>query len=132
MILLNKEIVSVINIDKDLVVTYKTTCDRYLINIHRELTKQLVDYIVYYYFQEMENMFGKIIDNLLNGLYDDIDMYYADKEEFSKWVTTFVKSLEGAAFDTAYEKVIKYTDRLDLEMNKMYYIIENVCYNAEG
>lgn len=132
MILLNKEIVSVINIDKDLVVTYKTTCDRYLINIHRELTKQLVDYIVYYYFQEMENMFGKIIDNLLNGLYDDIDMYYADKEEFSKWVTTFVKSLEGAVFDTAYEKVIKYTDRLDLEMNKMYYIIENVCYNAEG
>ena len=132
MILLNKEIVSVINIDKDLVVTYKTTCDRYLINIHRELTKQLVDYIVYYYFQEMENVFGKIIDNLLNGLYDDIDMYYADKEEFSKWVTTFVKSLEGAVFDTAYEKIIKYTDRLDLEMNKMYYIIENVCYNAEG
>ena len=132
MILLNKEIVSVINIDKDLVVTYKTTCDRYLINIHRELTKQLVDYIVYYYFQEMENMFGKIIDNLLNGLYDDIDVYYADKEEFSKWVTTFVKSLEGAVFDTTYEKVINYTDRLDLEMNKMYYIIENVCYNAEG
>lgn len=132
MIFLNKEIKSVVFMDRDLVATYKRTCDRLFINIHRNLTKQLVDYLVYYHLQEMENAFGVIIDNLLNQTYEDINDYFHDKGDFSKMVNEFEKSLEGSLPDYVYDVVIRYIDRLKREMNKLYYVIENICYFAEG
>jgi hypothetical protein len=131
-ILLNREIVSVINIDPDLVATYKRSCDRYLINIHRNLTRQLVDYVVYYHYQQMMNMFGEIINNLIDGLYEDIDDFYTDKEELAKRISVFRKSMEGTITDSVYETLVKFTDMFEREMNKLYYVIENVCYVAEG
>lgn len=131
MILLNKEIKSVINIDRDLVRTYKSSCDTYLVAIKRNLTKQLVDYRVYYKLQLLDNAFGKIINNLLNDTYDDIDLYEQDKHNFEVVVNDFEGYLADIISERLYNTTLSYLNRLGREMTKLYYIIENYCYVPE-
>ena len=77
-------------------------------------------------------MFGEIINNLIDTTYENIDDFYADKEELAKRISVFRKSLEGSLTGAVYDSVVKFTDMFEREMNKLYYIIENVCYVAEG
>lgn len=80
----------------------------------------------------MMNAFGEIIDKLINGLYEDIEDFYTDKEELAKRISVFRKSMEGTISGAVYDTLVKFTDMFEREVNKLYYIVENVCYVAEG
>lgn len=131
MIYLNREIESAFKVDPDLVADYKVICDRYLVNIRRNLTKQLIFYKVYYDLQQVNNAYFLIIDKLLNGLYENIESLKKDNSDFVKCCNVFVKSSTTVVPENVMDLVDADIDRLKLAMNKLIYILENYCLQPE-
>lgn len=127
MILLNKEEVSAITINPDLVVSFKVSGDTYLNDIKRTLSKQLVYYMLYYELQQMFNSYFRIIDKLLNEKYSDISQLRKDHSLFKKDCSNFLKTCQGFIDDDVLEEVTKNTDQVDNLILKLVYIAENIC-----
>ena len=132
MILLNQEEVSPIKIDKDLVMTFKHEGDRYLVAINHNLTKQLVSYIVYYDLQQVTNSFFLILKNLVKGYYDTIDDFRSDYSDFINKCDLFLKSCEDNIPDGVSKITCKKIDSLKLSVQKLSYIVENICLMEES
>lgn len=132
MIWLNKQEVSAFNINSDLVAKYKSQGDIYLIDLKRQLSKQLVYYILYTEYQEFCNTFFDIIGNLLESTYtqkSDLDKDYAAFEKQSK---QFVKSCEGFVQEYVLENVRDLVDKIVLLIQKLTYIADNICVNKDA
>lgn len=132
MILLNQEVVSPIKIDKDLVMTYKHEGDRYLVAINHNLTKQLVSYLVYYDLQQVNNAFFLILKNLVKGYYETIDDFRTDYADFIKKCDLFLKSCDDNIPEGVSEITCKKIDSLKLAVQKLSYIVENICLMEEN
>ena len=129
MIFLNKDIVSVFNVNKDLIVNYKSEGDRYLVDIRRCLSKQLVYYILYTDLQKVNNSYFTIIDRLLNDEYEDVYKFKKDCSEFNNIQKVFLKSCEGFIDENVMEDVKHDIEKLDLLIQRLIYILENICYD---
>ena len=133
MIFLNRQEESVVTVDKDLVLDYKRAGDEYLIDIKRELSKQLVYYILYTDLQQVYNAYGCIIEKLLNEEYTEKSQITKDNADLSRCCASFLKSCEGFITESVLGKVKKDVDALLLCIKKLMYIIENLCIDdAEG
>ena len=133
MIFLNRQEESVVTVDKDLVLDYKRAGDEYLIDIKRELSKQLVYYILYTDLQQVYNAFGCIINKLLNEEYTEESQITKDNTDLSRCCASFLKGCEGFVTEFVLEKVKKDVDALLLCIKKLMYIIENLCVDdVEG
>lgn len=131
MIWLNSKEPSVINVNKDLVLKYKRTADDCFINIKRWLSRQCVYFILYTDLQEVLNQFGSIIDKLLNEEYTEVNDWNKDDAQFSRLCKAFLKGCEGFVDDITMEGVTKEVDSLLLCVQKLKYIIDNLCLDAE-
>ena len=118
------------SIDRDLVITYKRTGDRYLVALYHELTKQLISYTIYYDLQQVDNSFYRIIKGLLAD-YENLDNVSNDYSILVRDCNTFVKNCSGSVSDSVYEVVTVYIDKLKLLMEKLVYIANNICTNTE-
>ena len=132
MIYLNRDVKSIFNVDQDLLVDYKRICDRYLINIRRNLTKQLVFYKVYCDLQYVDNSFFVIIDKLLNDLYTGIDQLDKDYSVLIKYCNTFLKNSERIVPNNIHDLVEKDIKSLQLAMDKLIYILKNFCISEDN
>jgi hypothetical protein len=131
MIYLDRKPVSVFKVDHDLVIEYKRTCDGLLINIRRNLTKQLIIDKVYYDLQQVNDSYYNIIYKLLNDLYDEASKLDSDYKNFISTSNVFVKNCEAVVPDGVKQLVIKDVDRLKLAMQRLIYILENICNDSE-
>lgn len=131
MIFLNIKEDPVVIIDKDLVLNYKHEGDLHLVSIKHNLTKQLVAYKVYWYLQQVNNSFYKIIKALAKQEYTDLTQFRDDYSEFVKNCNTFIKNCEGNVSDRVFNKVQKSLDKLKLSVQKLVYIAENICSSEE-
>jgi hypothetical protein len=131
MIYLNREIKSAFNVDPDLVVDYKSVCDRYLVNIHRNLTKQLVFYKVYYDLQQVNNSYFAIIDKLMNDEYEFIEQLNKDYAKFVNSCTVFERNSRTIVPENVMELVEKDVEKLKLAVDKLLYIVKNLCLCPE-
>lgn len=131
MIYLNREIKSAFNVDPDLVVDYKSVCDRYLVNIRRNLTKQLVFYKVYYDLQQVNNSYFAMIDKLMNEEYEFIEQLNKDYAKFVNCCTVFERNSRTIVPDNVMELVEKDVDKLKLAVDKLLYIVKNLCLCSE-
>ena len=131
MIYLDRKPVSVFKVDHDLVIEYKRTCDGLLINIRRNLTKQLIIDKVYYDLQQVNDSYYNIIYKLLNDLYDEASKLDNDYKDFVSTSNVFVKNCEAVVPDGVKPLVIKDVDRLKLAMQRLIYILENICHDSE-
>ena len=131
MIFLNIKEDPVVLIDRDLVMNYKHEGDLYLVSIKHNLTKQLVAYMVYWYLQQVNNAFYKIIKGLVKQEYTDLNTLRNDYSEFIKSCNTFIKNCEGMVSDNVFDSVSKSLDKLQLSMQKLLYIAENICSTEE-
>lgn len=127
MIYLNQEVQSIFNVDPDLVVDYKRICDRFLISMRHNLTKQLIAYGVYYDLQQINNTYFVMIDKLLNGLYEDVSYLDKDYAEYVKWCNTFLKNSENIVPDNIHKLVEDDINSMQLALNKLIYILKNFC-----
>lgn len=128
MIFLGQEEKSVIQIDKDLVINYKKSGDSILVDIKRNLTCQLIWYVVYYDLQKVNNSFFNIIKKLHNENYSDISYLKKDNEEFVKCCNLFLKNCKSKISDSIYDILVRDIDKLKLVIQKLIYICENICY----
>lgn len=128
MIFLGQEEKSVIQIDKDLVINYKKSGDSILVDIKRNLTCQLIWYVVYYDLQKVNNSFFTIIKKLYNENYSDISYLKKDNEEFVKCCNLFLKNCKSKISDSIYDVLVRDIDKLKLVIQKLIYICENICY----
>lgn len=131
MIYLNREIKSVFQINQDLVVDYKRTCDRILVNIRRNLTRQLIFYKVYCDLQEVYNSYYVIIDKLINELYDSSEDMRKDYAVLTKCCKAFIRNATTIVPENIHEVVSDEIDQFLLAMDKLIYILENYCEITE-
>lgn len=131
MIYLNRKPVSIFKVDHDLVVDYKRACDELLINIRRNLTKQLIIDKVYYDLQQVNNSYYNIIYKLLNDLYEDSSSLDSDYKDFISTVNVFIKNCEAVVPNNVNILVVKDIDRLKLSLEKLIYILKNICDDSE-
>lgn len=131
MIFLNKEEESVFNIDRDLVVDYKRTGDRYLVSMYHELTKQLIPYTIYNDLQKVDNYFYLIVKSLLHDEYTKLSEMQDSYSQFIRYCDIFIKNCSGRVPDSSYDVCEFFIDKLKLLMNKLTYIAENICYDLE-
>lgn len=117
----------VVSIDSDLVLNYKHEGDMCLVNIQHELTKQLISYKVYYHLQQVDNAFFKIIDNLLKDKYTDDKQIQDDYGDFVKMCNVFLKNCESIEYENVYKNVLVSIDNLKLNIQKLIYIVQNIC-----
>lgn len=129
MIFLNKEVASIFKVNPDLIATYKTQGDRYLVDIKRCLSKQLVYYILYTDLQKVNNFYFRIMDKLLKGEYTELYSLKEDYAAFQKVEKSFLKGCEGFIDTTVMESVKKDIDSLDIIIQRFIYILENICYD---
>ena len=129
MIILNKEIISPVKIDKDLVMTYKHEGDRYLVAVNHNLTKQLVSYLVYYDLQQVNNAFFKILKYLIKGYYENLDDFEADYVDLIKKCDIFIKSCNDNIPEGVAEISCDKIDMFKLAMQKLKYVVDNICYS---
>lgn len=133
MIVLNRELHPIFNIDPDYVLTYKKECDVHLGAMKHQLSKQLIDYKVYYHLQKVYNDFYKIIKGLLEETYEDIKTWNEDKKNLELDLKTFVSSMKGPVPQKVQDRVLNHVDMFQTEMNKFYNVLQTICYNdAEG
>ena len=132
MIYLNQEVESIFTIDPDLVVDYKRICDRYLISMKHNLTKQLIPYKVYYDLQQVSNSYFVMIDKLLKGLYEDVSYLDKDHADYIKWCNTFLKNSERIVPDNIHDLVEDDINSMQLALNKLIYILKNFCIVEEA
>jgi hypothetical protein len=131
MIYLNREIESIFNVDQDLVIDYKRVCDRYLVNIRRNLSKQLVFYKVYYDLQQVNNSYFEIIDKLINELYEYVADLDKDYSVFIRNCNTFLKNSENIIPQNIHYLVDSDIKSIQLSLDKLIYIIKNFCDDSE-
>lgn len=131
MIYLNREVQSVFQINQDLVLDYKRACDRILVNIRRNLTRQLIFYKVYCDLQEVYNSYYVIIDKLTNELYESVEDLRKDYAVLTKYARTFIRNSTTIVPDTIHEIVSGDIDDFLLTMDKLIYILENFCDDSE-
>jgi hypothetical protein len=131
MIYLNREPVSVFKIDPDLVVDYKVICDEILVNIRRNLSRQLIFYKVYYDLQQMYNGFFSIFDKLLNNLYEDSSVFNKDVSDFKGLCNVLLKNSENIIPENIHNLVDSDIKKLLLTIDKLVYIINNYCDFSE-
>jgi hypothetical protein len=127
MIWLHHEKEPAFQINKDMVLDYKRTADDVLISIRRELSRQLIYYMVYTDLQQVNNSFFKMMDGLLNDLYLEAVDLKDDNAEFEQYCKAFIKGCQGFVSDEALEYVTKKIDDLKLIIKKLLYVIENYC-----
>lgn len=131
MIYLNREPVSVFKIDPDLVVDYKVICDEILVNIRRNLSRQLIFYKVYYDLQQLYNGFFSIFDKLLNNLYEDSSVFNKDVSDFKGLCDVLLKNSENIIPENIHDLVDSDIKKLLLTIDKLVYIINNYCDFSE-
>lgn len=132
MILLNRELHPIFNIDPDYIITYKKECDVHLGAMKHQLSRQLIDYKVYYYLQKLYNSFYKILKGLLEETYEDIKTWNEDKKDLELACKTFASSMKGSVPEKVQQRVINQLDMFQTEMNKLYNVLQTVCYDVEG
>jgi hypothetical protein len=133
MIFLNHEEEPVVTINKDMVLDYKQTGDDCLVGIKRELSKQLVYYILYTDLQEVNASFGTIIEKLLDNKYLDVRDLDKDIAKLDKNCKALLKSCDGFVEEYVIENVKIWVDRLLLCVSKLKYILDKFCTdNSEG
>ena len=131
MIYLNQKVESIFTVDPDLVVDYKRICDRFLISMKHNLTKQLISYKVYYDLQQVNNSYFVMIDKLLNELYEDVSYLDKDYAEYVKCCNTFLKNSERIVPDNIHDLVEDDINSMQLALNKLIYILKNFCIVEE-
>lgn len=133
MIVLNRELHPIFNIDPDYILTYKKECDVHLGAMKHQLSRQLIDYKVYFHLQKVYNAFYQIIKGLLEETYEDIKTWNEDKKNLELELKTFVSSMKGTVPEKVQDRVLKQVDMFQTEMNKFYNVLQTICYNdAEG
>lgn len=132
MIWLHHEEEPAFKINKDMVLDYKRTADDVLISIRRELSRQLVYYMVYTDLQQVNNSFFKMIDGLLNDLYLEASELKDDNAVFVQNCKAFLKGCQGFVSEEALEYVTKEIEDLQLIIKKLLYIIDNYCTDEKS
>jgi len=128
MIYLNKVEEPNIVINQDLVIEYKEEGDIYLVNVKRNMTKQLVGYTHYQTLQKINNSFYFIIQGLLEDKFENVTKL---KDAYRKLVVncnTLIKNISNLLPDDIYNTICEDLDSLQLLMEKLIYIVENFCF----
>ena len=128
MIYLNKVEEPNIIINQDLVIEYKEEGDIYLVNVKRNMTKQLVGYTHYQTLQKINNSFYFIIQGLLEDKFENVTKL---KDAYRKLVVncnTLIKNISNLLPDDIYNTICEDLDSLQLLMEKLIYIVENFCF----
>ena len=128
MIYLNKVEEPNIIINQDLVIEYKEEGDIYLVNVKRNMTKQLVGYTHYQTLQKINNSFYFIIQGLLEDKFENVTKL---KDAYRKLVVncnTLIKNISNLLPDDIYNTICEDLDSLQLLIEKLIYIVENFCF----
>ena len=115
-----------INVNRDLVLQYKARGDIYLVAIRTELTKQLVFYEVYDYWQDMCNAYYDVISLVLDPTSYDSKTMRDNMKKFSESIKSFLKRIQGYVLDNVIDKLEKYCSKLEYLLTKFNYIVEKI------
>ena len=132
LIFLNQSPESVYEFNTDLLLNYKKIGDAYLSDMRRSMSKQPVDYELYYYLQQVYNAYYVIIGGLIDGTYEDNKIINKDYDEFVKQCDALLKNLDGHVAEHVIEAVAIKVNGVELLLKKLIYIISNYCDKSGG
>ena len=130
MIFLNQEIESIFTVSQDMVLGYKKTCDSYLVDIRRNMTKQLLDYRLYTPLKELYNAYGKLILDVANNKYCDMKDFDTDYKQLVTAEKAFTQDIKGRVSDDIYAKICEDVDFMHKNIDKLVYVLKNFCYTG--
>ena len=107
---------------------YKKTCDSYLVDIRRNMTKQLLDYRLYTPLKELYNTYGKLILGIANGTYVDMKEFDTDCGLFTHAAKDFAQDIKNRVSEDMYTKICYDVDCVQKSIDKLIYILKNFCY----
>lgn len=132
MIIIGAKEPSVFKINRDTVIDYKRTADSYLINIRRNMTRQLVDFRLYAPMNKLFNIYGKIISGFIDGTYTDVSQFTSDYSKFESACKEYTKAIEGKIHDKPFATICNEIEMLSLCLMKLKYIAENYCVQEDN
>lgn len=127
MIFLNYTPKSVYSFNKQLLAQYKRTGDSYLADIRRNMSKQLTDYGLYYYLQNVNNAYYVIIGGLLDGTYENSEQIYKDQKYFEKCCDEMLNEFHGGVPEAVYDRICVLTENVQLLIQKLINILNDYC-----
>jgi hypothetical protein len=132
LIFLNYKPESAYTLNQKLVSNYKKIGDAYLADIRRGMSKQLTDYGLYRYLQDVYNAYWVIIGGLAEGTYEDTEKIYKDQAFFEKQCDEMLKNIKGGVPDKVYDGISIKVSGVKLLIQKLIYIVSNYCERNDG
>lgn len=132
MIILEVEGEKSMSINTDMLNNYKKESDMYLINVKRELTKQLVDYRCFKKLQTVNNSFYVILKNLHERYYTNSNLLIKDKEVLQKEIDLFLKSIKVEVSNEKFNNINNSLGKLILVVTKLIKIADSMLRNERN
>ena len=132
MIILEVEGEKSMSINTDMLNNYKKESDMYLINVKRELTKQLVDYRCFKKLQTVNNSFYVILKNLHERHYTNSNLLIKDKEVLQKEIDLFLKSIKVEVSNEKFNNINNSLGKLILVVTKLIKIADSMLRNERN
>lgn len=117
---------SPLRVNIDLVNEYKRQADIYLLDMRRELTRALVDYIAFRDLQLVNNSFFDIVDKLLNQEFTCLSELRDSNQKLVVTLETFLKVCKQSVEVNIYAPINISARKFILTVHKLIQIIESI------
>ena len=117
---------SPLRVNTDLVNEYKRQADVYLLDMRRELTRALVDYIAFRDLQLVNNSFFDIVDKLLNQEFTCLSELRDSNQKLVVTLETFLKVCKQSVEANIYVPINLSARKFILTVHKLIQIIESI------
>lgn len=117
---------SPLRVNIDLVNEYKHQADIYLLDMRRELTRALVDYIAFRDLQLVNNSFFDIVDKLLNQEFTCLSELRDSNQKLVVTLETFLKVCKQSVEVNIYTPINISARKFILTVHKLIQIIESI------
>lgn len=117
---------SPLRVNIDLVNEYKRQADTYLLDMRRELTRALVDYIAFRDLQLVNNSFFDIVDKLLNQEFTCLSELRDSNQKLVVTLETFLKVCKQSVEANIYTPINISARKFILTVHKLIQIIESI------
>lgn len=113
-------------INKELLQLYRERCDTYLVNIKRQLSRNLVDYKLFQELQQVNNSFFVIIDYLDSEHYTTVKEVEDDRQLLVNNINIFTKHCKNCVPLDIFESIMDDCNILALTIHKLIQIVKTV------
>lgn len=113
-------------VNKELLQTYRNSCDTCLVNIKRELTRSLVDYKVFQELQQVNNSFFVIVDYLDCEHYTTIKEVEDDRHLLITAINVFTKHCKACVALDTFKSIMTDCNKLALTVHKLIQVLKAV------